>query len=149
MRLFIIVNRSILTKIHLYSCSFLLLFLMSLLHDFYSLVAFNANGPRVSASISLNSAHAVFQGHFPGNPVTPGVCMMQIIKELTEKWAASPLILKKARNVKFMAIINPNQHPNIQVELDVEEEDGLLSIKSITSFGDTPALKFSGVFQKV
>ncbi len=122
---------------------------MSLLHDFYSLVAFTADGPKVSASISLHSSHAVFHGHFPGNPVTPGVCMMQIIKELAEKWAASPLMLKKARNVKFMAIINPVQHPNIQVELDVEEEDGSLSIKSTTSFEGTTALKFSGVFQKV
>ncbi|HWK56959.1 MAG TPA: hypothetical protein VNQ80_06470 [Parapedobacter sp.] len=122
---------------------------MSLLHDFYSLVAFTVDGPKVSASISLNSAHAVFEGHFPGNPVTPGVCMMQIIKELAEKWATGPLMLKKARNVKFMAIINPYQHPNIQVELDVEEEDGLLSIRSTTSFENTTALKFSGVFQKI
>ena len=122
---------------------------MSLLHDFYSLVTFTADGPKVSASISLNSNHPVFQGHFPGNPVTPGVCMMQIIKELAEKWAACPLMLTAARNVKFMAIINPAQHPNIQVELDVEEEDGLLSVKCTTSFEDTTALKFSGVFQKI
>src|SRR5690606_24787747 len=139
----------ILTKIRLYSRSFLLLLLMSLLHDFYSVVAFTADGPKVSASISLNGSHAVFQGDFPGNPVTPGVCMMQIIKELAERWAASPLMLKTARNVKFMAIINPARTPNIRVELDVEEEDGLLSVKSTTSFEDTTALKFSGVFQKV
>ncbi|MEC3879342.1 hypothetical protein [Parapedobacter sp. 10938] len=122
---------------------------MSLLHDFYALDAFTADGSKVSASISLNGSHAVFQGHFPGNPVTPGVCMMQIIKELAEKWAAAPLMLKKARNVKFMAIINPQEHPNIQVELDVEEEDGQLTVKSTTSFEDTTALKFSGVFQKI
>ncbi len=122
---------------------------MSLLHDFYSIAAFTADGPKVSASISINSAHPVFKGHFPNHPVTPGVCMMQIIKELAEKWAECSLVLKKARNVKFMAIINPDNHPNIRVELDVEEEDGLLSIKSTTSFEDTTALKFSGVFQKI
>lgn len=122
---------------------------MSLLHDFYSVDAFASEGSKVSALVTLNSAHAVFQGHFPGNPVTPGVCMMQIIKELTERWAASPLMLQKARNVKFMAIINPFQHPNIRVDLDVEEEDGKLSVKSTTSFEETTALKFSGVFQKV
>ncbi|WP_188505299.1 3-hydroxyacyl-ACP dehydratase [Parapedobacter pyrenivorans] len=122
---------------------------MSLFHDFYSIAAFTADGPKVSASISINKTHPVFKGHFPNNPVTPGVCMMQIIKELAEKWAECSLVLKKARNVKFMAIINPDNHPNIQVELDVEEEDGLLSVRSTTSFEDTMALKFSGVFQKV
>lgn len=77
--------------------------------------------------------------------------MMQIIKELAEKWTQSPLMLKNARNVKFMAIINPEQHPNIKVDLDVEEEkgEGLLYVKSTTSYEDTVALKFSGVFQKV
>lgn len=122
---------------------------MSLFLDFYSVNAFAANGHKVSASISINKTHPVFDGHFPNHPVTPGVCMMQIIKELTEKWAECSLVLKNARNVKFMAIINPVHHPNIQVELDVEEENGLLSVKSTTSFEDTTALKFSGVFQKV
>jgi len=121
---------------------------MSLLHDFYSIASFSAQDQKVLASIVINKDHPVFAGHFPNRPVTPGVCMMQIIKELAEKWATHTLILKKARNVKFMAIINPEEHPNIQVTLDVEEEDGLLSVKSITSFDDTVALKFSGVFQK-
>src|SRR5690606_31669773 len=97
---------------------------MSLLHDFYAIASFSAQDQKVSASIVINKDHPVFRGHFPNRPVTPGVCMMQIIKELAEKWAASTLILKKARNVKFMAIINPTEHPNIQVTLDVEEEDG-------------------------
>jgi len=122
---------------------------MSLLQNFYSIASFTAKDQKVSASISINKAHPVFDGHFPNRPVTPGVCMMQIIKELAEEWAKCTLVLKTARNVKFMAIINPEDHPNIQVELDVEEEEGLLSVKSVTSFEDTVALKFSGVFQKV
>ncbi len=122
---------------------------MSLLHDFYTIVSLSAQERKVSASILINRDHSVFKGHFPNHPVTPGVCMMQIIKELAEEWAKCTLVLKKARNVKFMAIINPELHPNIQVDLDVEEEeDGLVSIKSTTSFDDTVALKFSGVFQK-
>lgn len=122
---------------------------MSLLQDFYSVDDYTANSQTVLASISINKAHAIFQGHFPNQPVTPGVCMMQIIKELAEKWAECKLVLKTARNVKFMAIINPENNSNIQVQLDVEEEDGLLAIKSTTSFEDTIALKFSGVFQKI
>jgi len=124
---------------------------MSLLQNFYTISTFHSEDGKVSASITINKAHPVFSGHFPNRPVTPGVCMMQIIKELAEKWTQSPLMLKNARNVKFMAIINPEQHPNIKVDLDVEEEkgEGLLYVKSTTSYEDTVALKFSGVFQKV
>lgn len=122
---------------------------MSLLHDFYTISSFSTENGKVSASIVINSGHPVFQGHFPNRPVTPGVCMMQIIKELVERWCSHPLILRKARNVKFMAIINPEIQPNIQVTLDVEEEGGLISVKSTTSFEDTVALRFNGIFEKV
>lgn len=122
---------------------------MSLLENFYSVADFNREGQRVSASISINKLHPVFRGHFPNQPVTPGVCMMQIIKELAEKWANCALVLKNAKHVKFMAIINPESHPNIQVDLDVEETDGVLSVRSTTSYDDTIALKFNGIFQRV
>lgn len=122
---------------------------MSLLKDFYTILSFDtAPSNTVKASLRLNKDHVVFTGHFPGQPVTPGVCMMQIIKELGEKWANAPLQLKTARNVKFMAIINPFETADIDVELVLEEVDGGIAIKSTTSFANTTALKFSGVFQK-
>ena len=122
---------------------------MSLLKDFYTLLSFDAAPSNtVKASLRLNKNHPIFAGHFPDQPVTPGVCMMQIIKELGEKWADTPLQLKKARNVKFMAIINPYENAEISIELQFEEVTDGLSIKSTTSFAQTVALKFSGVFQK-
>lgn len=122
---------------------------MSLFKDFYTILSFDTElSNTAKASLRLNKDHPVFTGHFPGQPVTPGVCMMQIIKELGEKWANTPLQLRTARNVKFMAIINPFETADIDVELQFEEVEDGLSIKSTTSFAATIALKFSGVFQK-
>ena len=65
-----------------------------LLKDFYSIEKLEKTDEgKYMASIFLNSAHAIFKGHFPGNPVTPGVCMMQIIKELTQKILESSLVM--------------------------------------------------------
>lgn len=122
---------------------------MSLLKDFYTVLSFDTEpNNRAKAALRLNKNHPVFAGHFPGQPVTPGVCMMQIIKELGEKWADTPLQLKTARNVKFMAIINPYETADINIELQFEEVADGLAIKSTTSFAETTALKFSGLFQK-
>lgn len=122
---------------------------MSLLRDFYTVIGFEQIAENTClASLTIHKDHPVFTGHFPGNPVTPGVCMMQIIKELGEKWSGSSLQLTKARNVKFMAIINPEKNENIKVEMLFEKDgEDTLSIKSTTSFEDTVALKFSGTFQ--
>lgn len=101
------------------------------------------------ATLTLNKEHHIFEGHFPGQPVTPGVCMMQIIKELSEEWSGSILRLKTARNIKFMAIINPDVNADIQVELAFDRSSGELIVKSTASFEDTVALKFSGVFEEL
>lgn len=122
-----------------------------LLQDFYTLDDYQTPAPdRVLAQISINRNHDIFRGHFPGHPVTPGVCMMQIIKEIGERWAAVPLLLQTARNVKFMSVINPEADPSVQLEIQVETtEADQVAIKCTAYHRDTIALKFNGVFQKI
>ncbi|HEU0135737.1 MAG TPA: 3-hydroxyacyl-ACP dehydratase [Flavobacterium sp.] len=122
-----------------------------MLNDFYLLQRVDelAAG-KYAASVVLNPSHEIFKGHFPGNPVTPGVCMMQIIKDLAEDITGFELRLQSAINVKFMALINPFETPNLQLELDIQHAaDGTLKVKNTTSFGDTIALKLSSIYLKV
>lgn len=116
-----------------------------LLNNFYTVKSLdNQEGDKYIAHITLNPAHDVFKGHFPGNPVTPGVCMMQIIKELTQDITKTKLTMKNASNIKFMALINPEATPDLKLELDVVQgEDGMVKVKNTTCFEDTVALKLS------
>lgn len=121
-----------------------------LLKDFYTVKSVEAQeGEKYTAYIMLNPAHDVFKGHFPGNPVTPGVCMMQIIKELTQDITKQKLTMKNASNIKFMALINPEATPELKLELDIAEgEDGVVKVKNTTCFNDTVALKLSCNYSK-
>ncbi|PQA93698.1 3-hydroxyacyl-ACP dehydratase [Chryseobacterium shigense] len=120
-----------------------------MLTDFYTLESYEkAENGSYTASIHLNKDHAIFSGHFPGNPVTPGVCMMQIVKELVEEFTGSKLFLKTASNVKFMAIINPFETPDLKLQLDITENEEDVKVKNITSFGETIALKMSVSYKK-
>ena len=56
-----------------------------LIEGLYSTETFDKNEEGISAQIKLNPKHEIFKGHFPGKPIMPGVCMIQIIKELTER----------------------------------------------------------------
>ncbi|MCC2591311.1 3-hydroxyacyl-ACP dehydratase [Chryseobacterium sp. MFBS3-17] len=119
---------------------------MSLLKDFYTVKSCTGNG-LYTAEITLNPEHEIFRGHFPGNPVAPGVCMIQMIKELTENILKRPLFLSSASNVKFMAIINPEETPDLSLELDLKEEEDGVRVKNVTRFGETIALKMSVQFK--
>lgn len=124
--------------------------MQTILTDFYALQSFEKDENGVfSVKISLNKDHEIFKGHFPGNPVTPGVCMMQIVKELTEEFTGKKLFLKSASNVKFMAIINPFETPDLILQLDINEGEEEIKVKNTTSFGETIALKMSVNYTKI
>ena len=121
-----------------------------LLKDFYTVNQLDKlTENKYQAQVFLNASHEVFKGHFPGNPVTPGVCMMQIIKELTQEIVGVPLQMTASSNVKFMAIINPETNPELTLELDlVGDLDSEMKVKNTTKFGDTVALKLTNTYRK-
>ncbi len=122
-----------------------------LLEDFYKIVSLDQKDHnKYEAVLLINEKHAVFKGHFPGNPIMPGVCMMQIIKELTEQITQQTLMMQTVTNVKFMALINPDVTPELKLDLDISETDeGIIKVKNVTSFQDTVALKLSSSYKKL
>ncbi|MFB9078157.1 3-hydroxyacyl-ACP dehydratase [Flavobacterium procerum] len=121
------------------------------LKDFYKVLSEEkTSDTKYNFRILVNAKHEVFNGHFPGNPIMPGVCMIQIIKELTESVTKSSLFIQTLTNVKFMALINPNVTPELVLELDITTtEDDLVKVKNTTYFNETIALKLSNVYKKL
>ena len=123
---------------------------MKLLNDFYIILDSKSTENGISVMVKIDKNHSIFQGHFPNHPVTPGVCTMQIIKELSEKHFGKELMLKTARNVKFMAIINPEENDEVKFDLSFEPvEEGEISIKAMVLMDENPALKFGGNFKEI
>jgi|TARA_B110000881_G_C18513183_1_gene483410 3-hydroxyacyl-[acyl-carrier-protein] dehydratase len=118
--------------------------------DFYKIQTINqVNDNTIHVSILLNKNHDVFNGHFPNNPITPGVCMIQAIKEIAQTQVNSLLFIHKISNVKFTALINPNVNPDLILELSLINENNTIKVKNITKFTDgTIALKCNGTFVK-
>jgi 3-hydroxyacyl-[acyl-carrier-protein] dehydratase len=122
-----------------------------LLKDFYKITSLEKIAEsKYLVMIFINEEHEVFKGHFPGNPIMPGVCMMQIIKELTEQITESSLFMQSLSNVKFMALINPFNTPELRLELDIATtEEGLFKVKNVSYFNETVALKLSATYRKL
>jgi len=117
-----------------------------LIEGFYSINSIEKTEGGFKAAILLNKNHPIFKGHFPGNPVTPGVCMIQIIKELTVEFVGKALFLSSCSNIKFMTIINPEINPELRLSIDISARENEVKIKNETYFGDTTALKLSATF---
>lgn len=68
-------------------------------------------------SIHLDSEHYIYKAHFPGEPITPGVCILQIAVELLEQSIGKSLQVLSVKNVKFLRIISPVESPDVTYNL--------------------------------
>lgn len=68
-------------------------------------------------SFNCNSDHKIFEGHFPGEPILPGVCMVQFVRESLEKILNKKLQLKSSKTVKFVNIIDPGKEKTLFLEI--------------------------------
>jgi 3-hydroxyacyl-[acyl-carrier-protein] dehydratase len=118
-----------------------------LLNDFFRITNVQ-KGDSHTLGIELNAGHQIFKGHFPGNPITPGVCLAQMVKESMEYITHKKLVLKQGSNLKFTAVLNPNEHPTVTINIQFKEkEDQLLYADSRIFAGDTVFFTFKGTFQ--
>lgn len=117
-------------------------------NDFYHINSFSAEAEEIYAEIKLNPRHRIFAGHFPGNPVTPGVCIMQIIKELTEKAVQTALQTEKVSNLKFKALINPEVNGTLHLHIKSTAADNAVKIKSTVTFAETTAVTMNAVYKR-
>jgi 3-hydroxyacyl-[acyl-carrier-protein] dehydratase len=110
----------------------------------------DGNGSKFSAIIELNPAHEIFHGHFPGKPILPGVCMVQILKEILISYSKSNLILRKAGSIKYLSFIDPHVYNIILFNIEINKtENGDISCNAVLNSGSVIFCRFKGEFKLV
>ena len=118
--------------------------------NFFTLSSILQEANAAQAVLAINPEHEIFGGHFPGTPVVPGVCMMQIVKEVLEDILAIDIKLIKAEHVKFLTVINPQQTNSIQLDLKYTITDNGYANTVASLFNDDITyFKFKGLFRQV
>ncbi|MCR4995280.1 MAG: hydroxymyristoyl-ACP dehydratase [Bacteroidales bacterium] len=88
---------------------------MILMNDFFKVLSATQDEASSTYEIALNPEHFIYKAHFPGNPITPGVCQLGIVEELLSQQTGQPLLLSHVNNIKYMSIISPLNSPTLQV----------------------------------
>ena len=113
----------------------------------YELVSVDAAG----ATIRLLPESPVYKGHFPGYPITPGVCLVEIALELIAEMADQVghderevghderVRLVGAKNIKFTSPIIPAEGMELRFNLGGEGSERTVEILS----GETLCAKMS------
>ena len=63
----------------------------------------------------------IFKVHFPSQPIVPGSCIVDIVKELIEDFQNQKMALKEANNICFYSLLSPITDPVLDFYFEEEE----------------------------
>ena len=101
---------------------------------------------KIITEVTINASNTIFKGHFPENPVTPGVIQIQLIKEILEIHYQRNMKLDSIGRCKFLAVLNPIESPTITIEVTVKEIENTFKINAVGKDNSTSYFKFSAVY---
>lgn len=107
-----------------------------LVKDYYTINHIYQEEWQVVFQISLNPDSKVFEGHFPGEPISPGVCNIQMIKECAEQVAGKLLMLSNLIQCRLTTLVTPLAHPQVDVVIALEEKGDNYKLKATLGKGE-------------
>ena len=87
----------------------------------YNQAGENGAGP---CTFSVPVTFSGYRGHFPGNPILPGIVQLSFIRRLAERRLGRPLRLAGVRRIKYLRLITPDMPVTLSLELEPVEGEG-------------------------
>lgn len=119
----------------------------SLLAQTFRLTRVLSETTQVQFRMSIDPASPVFEGHFPGNPVLPGVIMVEAVRQGLSEVMGETLRLHASQAIKFLAVINPTCHSEVMLSCSMVEEGAGVKVDAQIFHEATVFFKIKAVFR--
>lgn len=129
---------------------------MKLKNNLYKIISKEEVNSIFNYTVELNPSCVIYQAHFPGEPITPGVCIVQIGKEVIEDLlleqssVSRRLEIIKAKNIKFLSVISPNETPILTYQvrkLGFSDDNMTIETQIVVNSDDKSMAKISLVMK--
>lgn len=105
---------------------------MSLIHLLYDIIS----ADQEAVLLKMLDNHPVYQGHFPGSPITPGVLSLRMIRECVCRETGRPLHYAAIKNCRYVALIRPGD--TLRLQRQITENEGSVTVKATLSDANNP-----------
>ncbi len=95
----------------------------------------------VDAKLYFSNDFVGFDGHFPGEPLLPGIIIMKTGLLISEITLENRLCVKKIKHAKFAKSVYPNQEVNLNINL--KEHNDSIQINAALKHEDQICAKYS------
>lgn len=90
---------------------------MTLKNNLYDIQQSELVAEGVDYVLTLRPDCPIYAAHFPGLPVTPGVCLLMMAKELLADAVHEEVTLSEVKNAKFLSVVSPNEPMALMCEI--------------------------------
>lgn len=116
---------------------------MKLNRTLYNIIDKETVSDVTTYTVSLIPSCIIYAAHFPEMPITPGVCQIQMTKELLENCLNRKLTIAGVKNAKFVSVLTPGDKP-IRVSLSkIKHEDNQFKAQAVIADDETTYAKLS------
>ena len=99
--------------------------------------------------VRLDASHPVFRGHFPGHPMLPGVCTLQLVRECLNRGTGRRFRYAAIRECKFLEMVVPQADELLEIDIRLAD-DGPAAKKLVCTVANNgkTALKLKGTVRE-
>lgn len=99
----------------------------------FTIQSLEENNGNIQAKATIDKDNEIYKAHFPGDPITPGVCQMHLIKEVLSKaYPNKNFKFKFSKQIKFTEVLRPNENIEVSVSINtIINKDELIATAQI------------------
>jgi 3-hydroxyacyl-[acyl-carrier-protein] dehydratase len=101
----------------------------------------------LEAWVCFFADHGIYGGHFPGFPITPGVCQIRLVREALEGGLGRSFHLAQARSIKFLHMHDPSVEAELSLELDYREVETGIRVDAQLKGATQSYFKMKGIYR--
>lgn len=96
--------------------------------------------------VHVNPDDHIFDGHFPGQPILPGVVIAECVKRAVALAVQAAVNTEKLSFVKFMNPVVPSANSVLELNLQIASAEGQVKASAVLSEGDKTYSKVKGIY---
>lgn len=97
---------------------------MRLKDNYYQIAAIHMGNGQGTFHLLLNPDCDVYQGHFPGNPVCPGVFHIGMLKDCVRTLTGRKVFVSSIRQCRLTSVATPAACPELKLTVSLQPAAG-------------------------
>lgn len=110
--------------------------------NYYKIIKQNIQPSKAEFIVELQADCPVYEGHFPGNPVAPGACNIEMIRECASIALGKEVRIAQMKVCKFLMLLQPQNQKELTLQLSWTESN----CTAIILANDTIAVQLKMIF---